>query len=538
MALTQINGGTQIRSGTITTTQLASAAGIVDGQLATSYTKADGTRAFTGSQSFGGFEATNAATPTSSSSLATKGYVDTLAQGLDTKYSARAATTGAETFTIASGTVTTINGTTIDGQTINIGEYILVKDAPATTGAGSANSTQPGNGLYIVTGNTTNLSVSRAAGQSTSESPAGDYVFIEAGTNYASSGWVVTSPSTNAAFTWGTGNVAWTQFTGAGEITVDSTLTKSGNALSRAAITGDVTIATNSNASTIAANAVTYAKFQTVAANSVVGNATGSTATAAAINFTAAATASTLMYRDASANARVNSIIENFQSIASAAGTTTLTVSSPRTTQITGATTQIVKTPDATTLVVGQQFVVLNRSSGVVTVNDNSSTLIQTMAAGSFLTLTVTGIGSAAGTWDAAYTSAGGSGSVTTVSVVSTNGFAGSVANASTTPAITISTTITGLLKGNGTAISAATLGSDYVDNASFITRETPTGTVNGSNTSFSLANTPTAGTELVFLNGMLQEPGSGNDYTISGATITYLAAPASGDKIRVSYMK
>lgn len=55
-----------------------------------------------------------------------------------------------------------------------------------------------------------------------------------------------------------------------------------------------------------------------------------------------------------------------------------------------------------------------------------------------------------------------GSGSVTSVSVVSANGLAGTVATATTTPAITLSTTITGLLKGNGTAISAATSGTDY----------------------------------------------------------------------------
>lgn len=52
-----------------------------------------------------------------------------------------------------------------------------------------------------------------------------------------------------------------------------------------------------------------------------------------------------------------------------------------------------------------------------------------------------------------------GNGTVTTVSVASANGFAGTVANASTTPAITLSTTITGLLSGNGTAISAASVG-------------------------------------------------------------------------------
>jgi hypothetical protein len=68
------------------------------------------------------------------------------------------------------------------------------------------------------------------------------------------------------------------------------------------------------------------------------------------------------------------------------------------------------------------------------------------------------------------------------------------------------------------------------------VTRETPTGLVNGSNVTFTLANTPTAGTEQVYLNGILQEPGAGNDYTISGATITYLTAPVANDKIRVSY--
>ncbi len=56
----------------------------------------------------------------------------------------------------------------------------------------------------------------------------------------------------------------------------------------------------------------------------------------------------------------------------------------------------------------------------------------------------------------------GGSGTVTSVSVVSANGFAGTVATATSTPAITLTTTITGLLKGNATAISAATAGTDY----------------------------------------------------------------------------
>lgn len=56
---------------------------------------------------------------------------------------------------------------------------------------------------------------------------------------------------------------------------------------------------------------------------------------------------------------------------------------------------------------------------------------------------------------------AAGTGTVTAVSVASANGFAGT-SSGGATPALTLSTTITGVLKGNGTAISAATAGSDY----------------------------------------------------------------------------
>ncbi len=50
-----------------------------------------------------------------------------------------------------------------------------------------------------------------------------------------------------------------------------------------------------------------------------------------------------------------------------------------------------------------------------------------------------------------------GSGTVTSVSVAAANGFGGTVANATATPAITLSTGVTGLLKGDGTGVSAAT---------------------------------------------------------------------------------
>jgi hypothetical protein len=252
---------------------------------------------------------------------------------------------------------------------------------------------------------------------------------------------------------------------------------------------------------------------------------------------TAAATASTAMLRDTNANTKVNSLATNIRTTATAAGTTTLVVGDAQFQQFTGSTTQTVVLPDATTLVLGQSYVISNQSSGTVTINANGGGAVRTLTANTMATVTLIAAGSAAGTWDPG-TTATATGTVTSVSVVSANGFNGSVATATSTPAITLTTTVTGVLKGNGTAISAATAGSDYLAPSSRVTRETPSGTVNGSNTAFTLANTPIAGTEEVYLNGVQQEPGAGNDYTISGTAITYLSAPLTGDKIRVSYFK
>lgn len=72
----------------------------------------------------------------------------------------------------------------------------------------------------------------------------------------------------------------------------------------------------------------------------------------------------------------------------------------------------------------------------------------------------------------------GNTGTVTGVSIVSANGFSGT-ATSTTTPAITLSTSITGLLKGNGTAISAATAGTDYIAPASTFNLGTTSITLN-----------------------------------------------------------
>lgn len=87
-----------------------------------------------------------------------------------------------------------------------------------------------------------------------------------------------------------------------------------------------------------------------------------------------------------------------------------------------------------------------------------------------------------------------------------------------TTALVFTALTITGLTSGN------------------FVVNETPSGTINGSNTAFTLWNTPIAWTVQVFLNWLLQTVT--DDYTISGITITYVAAPISGDVLRVTYIK
>ena len=91
--------------------------------------------------------------------------------------------------------------------------------------------------------------------------------------------------------------------------------------------------------------------------------------------------------------------------------------------------------------------------------NGGTGTTTPSLVAGSNVTIS--------GTWPnqtiAATGGGGGGGSVTDVSVVSANGLAGTVATSTSTPAITLSTTVTGVVKGNGTALSAATAGTDYV---------------------------------------------------------------------------
>jgi hypothetical protein len=73
---------------------------------------------------------------------------------------------------------------------------------------------------------------------------------------------------------------------------------------------------------------------------------------------------------------------------------------------------------------------------------------------------------------------------------------------------------------------------------SNFVYGESPSGTINGVNPTFTLANTPT-GLSL-YKNGLRQAAGAGNDYTLAAATITFLAGniPQTGDVLMADYSK
>lgn len=75
---------------------------------------------------------------------------------------------------------------------------------------------------------------------------------------------------------------------------------------------------------------------------------------------------------------------------------------------------------------------------------------------------------------------------------------------------------------------------------ANFVDNEVPSGTINSINDTFTLANTPIAGSQHLYKNGVRQNPGGGLDYTISTATITFLAGniPQTSDVLLVDYRK
>ena len=168
--------------------------------------------------------------PTSALQLATKQYVDAVAEGLHIHASCAAATP-ATLASITGGTVTYNNGTAgvgatltlsvaltvLDGYTLLNGDRVLVKNE----------ATQANNGIYTwATGGTV---LTRATDFDTAaEMASGDFTFISNGTLYGSTGWVQTDPVTIV----GTSPVTWIQFSGSGAYTAGTGLTLTGTQFS------------------------------------------------------------------------------------------------------------------------------------------------------------------------------------------------------------------------------------------------------------------------------------------------------------------
>jgi len=105
------------------------------------------------------------------------------------------------------------------------------------------------------------------------------------------------------------------------------------------------------------------------------------------------------VFQDANRNVFIGNVDSAYATTATAAGTTTLTNASKYTQNFTGVTTQTIVLPNATTMPEGHGFYFTNNSTGALTVNKNGGTLLQTVAAGQTLSVTVTDISSSAGGW-------------------------------------------------------------------------------------------------------------------------------------------
>lgn len=117
-----------------------------------------------------------------------------------------------------------------------------------------------------------------------------------------------------------------------------------------------------------------------------------------------AATASTLTARDANANITANNWLGGYTTTTTAAGTTTLTVGSAYVQFFTGSTTQTVTLPVASTLTLGHQFVIVNNSTGLVTVNSSGANAVIVLAGSTQATITcILASGTTAASWNASY---------------------------------------------------------------------------------------------------------------------------------------
>lgn len=270
-----------------------------------------------------------------------------------------------------------------------------------------------------------------------------------------------------------------------------------------------------------------------------------------ATSATSAATASAIMARDSNANVAINNINEAFATTATAAGTTTLTVSSAPLQQFTGTTTQTVQLPSASTLATGCQFYIFNRSTGSLTVKDGSGTTLATVIGGNQACFTCAANGSTAGTWDQTITytgtlpiSLGGTGQTTANAALnallpSQTGNSGKVlstdgSNTSWAAGLTTTLTSAHIFIGNGSNIATdtAVTGDVTISNTGVTTLAS---TISGSKTwndvqTFKYSSgASTAGSYDTSGQWTLGASGSSATHTVYGASVNLSAAAVGG---------
>ena len=177
---------------------------------------------------------------------------------------------------------------------------------------------------------------------------------------------------------------------------------------------------------------------------------------------------------DSNSSLSAGSFIQGYTTTATAAGTTTLTVGSTGIQVFTGATTQTVTLPVASTMVLGQRFEIINRSSGIVTVQSSGANTIQTMASSTLLIVTcILTSGTGTASWNSIYTSNTLTGSIDTLTadgavIVSPDGVfnvdilgtANQVETAGTASTITMSTPATFIAPGTMQSTTTTEVGA------------------------------------------------------------------------------
>lgn len=115
---------------------------------------------------------------------------------------------------------------------------------------------------------------------------------------------------------------------------------------------------------------------------------------------TASSGASSVMLRDSNQNVSINRLNQSSTTVSAAAGTTTLTAASTFSQILTGTGGQTFQLPDATTLTNTTTFEFNNNATGTLTIVNNASGAVGTVAPGGAAAIALLSNGTVAGTWD------------------------------------------------------------------------------------------------------------------------------------------